>query len=44
MKNRFLIPIERVNISILSIRNDRVILDADLALLYGVTTKRLNEQ
>jgi ORF6N domain len=44
MKNRLLIPIERVNLSILSIRNERVILDADLALLYGVTTKRLNEQ
>ncbi len=44
MKNRFLIPIERVHLSILHIRNDRVILDADLALLYGVTTKRLNEQ
>lgn len=44
MKNKSLIPIERVNLSILSIRNERVILDADLALLYGVTTKRLNEQ
>ena len=44
MKSRFLIPIERVHLSILHIRNDRVILDADLALLYGVTTKRLNEQ
>ncbi len=30
--------------SILNIRNERVILDADLAPLYGVTTKRLNEQ
>ncbi len=27
-----------------SIRNCRVILDTDLALIYGVTTKRLNEQ
>jgi hypothetical protein len=25
------------------IRNQRVILDADLARLYGVTTKRFNE-
>ena len=44
MKNRLLIPIERVNLSILNIRNERVILNADLGLLYGVTTKRLNEQ
>lgn len=29
---------------ILTIRGHRVILDADLAELYGVTTKRLNEQ
>ena len=33
--------IERV---ILIIRNEKVILDADLAKLYGVSTKRLNEQ
>jgi hypothetical protein len=30
--------------SILILRRQRVILDADLAALYGVTTKRLNEQ
>lgn len=29
---------------ILVIRNHRVLIDADLASLYGVTTKRLNEQ
>ncbi len=29
---------------ILCLRNQRVILDADLATLYGVPTKRLNEQ
>jgi hypothetical protein len=29
---------------ILSVRGQRVILDADLAALYGVPTKRLNEQ
>ena len=29
---------------ILILRNQRVIIDADLANLYGVTTKRLNEQ
>jgi hypothetical protein len=29
---------------IISVRNQQVVLDADLALVYGVTTKRLNEQ
>jgi hypothetical protein len=38
------IPIERIEGRILMIRGQRVILDADLATLYGVTTKRLNEQ
>lgn len=44
MNNDFLIPIERIYLLILIIRNERVILDTDLATLYGVTTKRLNEQ
>jgi len=34
-------PIENV---ILTVRGHRVILDADLAKVYGVSTKRLNEQ
>ncbi len=34
-------PIEPL---ILTLRGQRVILDADLAELYGVPTKRLNEQ
>jgi hypothetical protein len=29
---------------LLSLRKTRVVLDADLGALYGVTTKRLNEQ
>ena len=29
---------------ILTVRGQKVILDADLATVYGVTTKRLNEQ
>lgn len=37
-------PLERVTRSILIIRGHKVMLDADLAALYGVTTKRLNEQ
>jgi hypothetical protein len=38
------VPVERVTRSILLIRGHKVMLDADLAELYGVTTKRLNEQ
>jgi hypothetical protein len=38
------LPIERVESVILLIRGEKVILDADLAELYGVSTKRLNEQ
>jgi hypothetical protein len=38
------IPVERIEKAIFLIRGEKVILDADLAALYGVTTKRLNEQ
>jgi hypothetical protein len=38
------IPIGHIEQRILLIRGQRVILDADLADLYGSTTKRLNEQ
>lgn len=38
------IPPERIEKSILVIRGEKVILDSDLAVLYGVTTTRLNEQ
>lgn len=38
------ISLERIAQSILTLRGHRVLLDADLAALYGVTTKRLNEQ
>jgi len=37
-------PLETVERSILLVRGRKVILDADLAKLYGVTTKRLNQQ
>ncbi len=36
--------LERISDRILVLRGVRVILDADLALLYGVETRRLNEQ
>lgn len=39
-----LIPAERIEQRIFVIRGQRVMLDSDLAELYGVTTKRLNEQ
>ena len=39
-----LVPTDRVQRGILTIRGQKVMLDADLADLYGVTTKRLNEQ
>ncbi len=38
------VPLERVQGLILLIRGQRVIVDADLARLYEVPTKRLNEQ
>ncbi len=39
-----IIPAERVERAILHIRGHRVILDRDLAEMYGVKTKRLKEQ
>jgi hypothetical protein len=42
--SKTLVPVERVQKAILLIRSEKVILDADLAALYGVSTKRLNEQ
>lgn len=39
-----IVPLEDIERLILLIRGQRVMLDADLAMLYGVTTKRLNEQ
>ncbi|EQD61504.1 KilA-N, DNA-binding domain protein, partial [mine drainage metagenome] len=39
-----IIPEERIAGGVLLIRDHKVLLDADLAELNGVTTKRLNEQ
>ena len=39
-----IVPVERVERTILLIRSQKVILDSDLSKLYGVTTKRLNQQ
>ena len=38
------LPVEEVASRILVIRGEKVMVDADLAELYGVETKRLNEQ
>ncbi len=43
-KSKTAVPVEGITPSILVLRGQRVILDAELASLYGVTTKRLNEQ
>jgi hypothetical protein len=43
-KTKALIPEKRILSIILVIRGKKVILDSDLATLYGVETRRLNEQ
>lgn len=43
-KRAALAPIEHITRAILLVRGHKVLLDAELAALYGVTTKRLNEQ
>ena len=43
-KSKASVPIEGITRAILVLRGQRVLLDAELASLYGVTTKRLNEQ
>jgi hypothetical protein len=44
MAKDVLIPAERIEKVILLIRGHKVMVDTDLANLYGVSTKRLNEQ
>jgi hypothetical protein len=39
-----LMPVEHIAQFILVLRGQRVLLDSELAHLYGVTTKRFNEQ
>ena len=43
-KTAALVPTEYIAQSILVLRGHRVLLDSELAALYGVTTKRFNEQ
>jgi aromatic ring-opening dioxygenase LigB subunit len=44
MGDKSLVPLEQVERAILILRGHRVILDSDLADLYGVPVKRLSEQ
>jgi len=44
LNKKAIIPIEQIEHAVLLIRREKVILDSDLAKLYGVKTKRLNEQ
>jgi hypothetical protein len=39
-----LVAVERIERAILMLRGHKVLLDSDLAALYGVETRRLNEQ
>jgi hypothetical protein len=43
-KSISIIPVGKIENKILLIRGQKVIIDADLAEFYGVSTKRLNEQ
>ncbi len=43
-KTDLIIPAERIQQCIYLIRKQKMMLDKDLAALYGVPTKRLNEQ
>jgi hypothetical protein len=44
MSDCVIVPLEPIQSCILVLRGARVMIDADLARLYGVATKRLNEQ
>jgi len=44
MEETLIIPVELVIRKIYLIRNQKVMLDSDLADLYGEETKRINEQ
>ncbi len=44
MKSKNIIPTEKIDRAILFIRGHKVMLDTDLAEIYGVKTSRLNEQ
>lgn len=43
MSNAIFVPVERIQQAILSLRGHKVMLDEDLAKLYGVSTKVFNQ-
>lgn len=43
MKNKSLIPVEKITSKIYLIRNEKILLDSDLADLYGVETRILKQ-
>ena len=43
MKTKALVPVETIEQKILLIRGQKVMLDRDLAVLYGVATRDLNK-
>lgn len=44
MAKKAIVPAEKIDRAIISLRQKRVMLDADLAMVFGTTTKRLNER
>jgi ORF6N domain len=44
MARKIIVPAEKIDRAILFLRSKRVMLDADLAMVFGTTTKRLNER
>lgn len=42
-KTKSLVPVERIENKIYLIRNHKVMIDMDLAKMYGVSTKALNQ-
>lgn len=43
MSDSVVVPLERIQNKILVVRGQRVLLDADLAAIFGVSTKQLNQ-
>jgi phage regulator Rha-like protein len=43
-RTKAIVPAEKIDRAILFLRSKRVMLDADLAIIFGTTTKRLNQQ
>jgi hypothetical protein len=44
MSGALLLPLEAITQRIVVLREQKVLIDSDLAALYGVETRRLNEQ